>query len=85
MQCCHAGATIDKEVDRLLQRIADGLLPDDRREGLAALRDLLTDVPQVRAPCSLHEQHLPGFAPGIGAVASSLPVAERNMIMLPAV
>eukprot|EP00891_Asterochloris_glomerata_P008864 jgi/Astpho2/8864/fgenesh1_pg.00129_%23_44_t len=51
------GATIDKEVDRLLQRIADGLLPDDRREGLAALRDLLTDVPQAQA--ALGSQGLP--------------------------
>ena len=34
-------------VEKLLQRLSDGILPDDRREALAQLRDLLTGNPQA--------------------------------------
>ncbi|KAK9825363.1 hypothetical protein WJX81_004059 [Elliptochloris bilobata] len=38
----------DAAVERLLQRVSDGILPDDRREALAQLRDLLTGNPQAQ-------------------------------------
>lgn len=45
----HVGVrSEDAAVDKLLQRVSDGILPDDRREALVQLRDLLTGNPQVR-------------------------------------
>ncbi|KAK9814747.1 hypothetical protein WJX72_010794 [[Myrmecia] bisecta] len=38
----------DAEVEKLLQRVADGVLPEDRREALALLRDLLSDNAQAQ-------------------------------------
>ena len=43
----------DAAVEKLLQRLSDGILPDDRREALAQLRDLLGGNPQVRSWASL--------------------------------
>ena len=46
-------------MEALLQRLSDGILPDDRREALAQLRDLLTAshearTPTVVVPCAQH-------------------------------
>lgn len=40
---------VDSAVEVLLQRVADGVLAEDRREALADLRDLLSNNAQVRA------------------------------------
>ena len=37
----------DRAVENLLQRVADGVLSEDRREALEHLRDLLAESPQV--------------------------------------
>ena len=51
---CGAGVrSEDAAVEKLLQRLSDGILPDDRREALAQLRDLLSGNPQVRLWASL--------------------------------
>lgn len=51
---CGAGVrSEDAAVEKLLQRLSDGILPDDRREALAQLRDLLSGNPQVRSWASL--------------------------------
>ncbi len=44
------GPTEEVEVEKYLQRISDGVLPEDRREALAQLRDLLYDNAQVPPP-----------------------------------
>ena len=55
--CCavHLGVrSEDAAVEKLLQRVSDGILPDDRREALVQLRDLLTGNPQVRCNPACH-------------------------------
>ena len=42
-----ADGSEDAEVERLLQRVSDGVLAEDRREALALLRDLLSDSPKA--------------------------------------
>jgi hypothetical protein len=37
----------DAEVEALLQRVADGVLAEDRREAIAQLKELLVDNPKV--------------------------------------
>jgi hypothetical protein len=46
------------EVESLLERIADALLADDRRDAMANLKDLLLDNPQVHRLGTGHT-HIP--------------------------
>lgn len=48
-------------MEALLQRLSDGILPDDRREALAQLRDLLTASREARSPTTVvtYAQHHP--------------------------
>lgn len=42
--------SVDSAVEALLQRTADGVLAEDRREALADLRDLLSHNAQASCP-----------------------------------
>ena len=48
--CVHAAKPIsdEAEVEALLQRVSDALMPDSRREAMSQLKDLLAENPKVR-------------------------------------
>ena len=50
MRACAEGG--DEEVEGLLQRVAEGVLPEDRREALVLLRDAITDDAKVSGNCA---------------------------------
>ena len=50
MEALPFSGDVDSAVEALLQRAADGVLAEDRREALADLRDLLSHNAQASCP-----------------------------------
>lgn len=71
MEAFPFSGSVDSAVEALLQRAADGVLAEDRREALADLRDLLSH--NAQASCSvIHSGHPIILCANLPAIATSL-------------